>query len=250
VDEGVVENISHERLRTMLREQGVSFQRIKTWRESTDPDYERKKERVLDLYVLADGKRDRRDDDPDEIICLDEFGPLNVQPHPGRRWACRGGRGHTRRRRRRATFHRLHGIRHMFAAYDLSADRLYGHIKPCKRPWRVPRLPALRPLAAPRHKRLAIILDNFSPHLTTKTDTRVGDYADAHNIELVYVPFNASWLNRIEAQFTGLRYFALDGTDHATHKQQGRAIRRYISWRNRNPRDRGLRKIVDRAIVA
>jgi hypothetical protein len=34
-------------------------------------------------------------------------------------------------------------------------------------------------------------------------------------IELVYVPFNASWLNRIEAQFTGLRYFALDGTDHA-----------------------------------
>jgi transposase len=34
VDEGVVEDISHERLRTMLREQGVSFQRIKTWKES------------------------------------------------------------------------------------------------------------------------------------------------------------------------------------------------------------------------
>jgi hypothetical protein len=28
----------------------------------------------------------------------------------------------------------------------------------------------------PEHKRPAIILDNFSPHLTTKTDTRVGDY--------------------------------------------------------------------------
>jgi len=36
VDKGVVEDISHERLRTMLREQGVSFQRIKTWKESTD----------------------------------------------------------------------------------------------------------------------------------------------------------------------------------------------------------------------
>ena len=112
VDKGVVEDISHERLRTMLREQGVSFQRIKTWKESTDPDYEAKKERVLDLYALADGKRRRRRGDPDEVVCLDEFGPLNLQPHPGRHWACKGGRGHTRRRRRRATFHRLLGIRH------------------------------------------------------------------------------------------------------------------------------------------
>lgn len=58
VDKGVVEDISHERLRTMLHERGVSFQRIKTWKESTDPDYE--KERVFDLYALADGKRERR----------------------------------------------------------------------------------------------------------------------------------------------------------------------------------------------
>jgi hypothetical protein len=57
-------------------------------------------------------------------------------------------------------------------------------------------------------------------------------------------------LNRIEAQFTGLRYFALDGTDHPTHAEQGRAIRRYIHWRNRNTHDRRLRRIVDRANVA
>jgi len=108
VDKGVVEDISHERLRTMLRERGVSFQRIKTWKESTDPEYEAKKERVLDLYAPADGNRERGRDDPDEVICLDEFDPLNLQPHPGRQWACRGGRGHTRRRLRKATFHHLH----------------------------------------------------------------------------------------------------------------------------------------------
>jgi hypothetical protein len=34
------------------------------------------------------------------------------------------------------------------------------------------------------------------------------------------VPTNASWLNRIEAQFTALRYFTLDGTDHASHTDQ------------------------------
>ena len=63
-------------------------------------------------------------------------------------------------------------------------------------------------------------------------------------------PFYASWLNRIEAQFTALRYFALDGTDHPTHEAQGRMIRRYIAWRNRNAHDRALRELVKRANVA
>ena len=63
------------------------------------------------------------------VICLDEFGPLNLQPHPGRQWARRGDCAGPRRRRRRATYKRPHGVRHLLAAYDLSRDRLYGHIK-------------------------------------------------------------------------------------------------------------------------
>jgi hypothetical protein len=82
--------------------------------------------------------------------------------------------------------------------------------------------------------RIAIVLDNFSPHLSTKTDTRVGDWAAANNVELAYVPFYGSWLNRIEPQFTAPRYFALDGTDHASHAKQASMIRRYIGWRNRH----------------
>ena len=54
------------------------------------------------------------------------------------------------------------------------------------------------------------------------------------------MPFYASWLNRIEAQFHALRYFALDGTDHPSHEAQSRMIRRYIAWRNRNAHDRAL----------
>ena len=34
------------------------------------------------------------------------------------------------------------------------------------------------------------------------------------------MPLYASWLNRIEAQFQALRYFALDGTDHPDHATQ------------------------------
>jgi hypothetical protein len=64
------------------------------------------------------------------------------------------------------------------------------------------------------------------------------------------VPTNASWLNRIEAQFTALWYFALDGTDHASHAEQASMTRRYIAWRNRNTRNCRLGKIINRANVA
>ena len=33
----------------------MSFQVIKTWKQSTDPDFEAKKNRVLELYGIVDG---------------------------------------------------------------------------------------------------------------------------------------------------------------------------------------------------
>jgi len=250
VAEGVVDDISHEGLRVLLREEGVSFQRLKTWKQSADPDFEAKKNRILHLYGLMDGTHDVEPGDPEVVICVDEFGPLNLQPHPGRHWAARGGGGAQPRRRRRATYTRPHGVRHLLAAYDLSRDRLYGHIKARKR--RGECLVFLRYLRTlyPPEVRIGLVLDNFSPHLSTTDDPRVGGWAAANNIELAYTPTNASWLNRIEAQFQALRYFTLDGTDHASHHAQASMIRRYIAWRNRNAHDRRFREIVNRAKVA
>jgi transposase len=246
VAEGVVDDISHEGLRVLLREEGVSFQRLKTFKVSNDPDFEAKKNRVLDLYDLVDGKTKPRPGDPDVVFCVDEFGPLNLQPHPGKQWAVKGGGGSRPRRRRRATFTRPHGVRHLLAAYDLNLDRLYGHIKVRKhRPAFMQFLRYLRSLY-PTRVRIAIVLDNFSPHVAEK----IRRWADTNNVELAFVPFYASWLNRIEAQFQALRYFALDGTDHASHEEQARMIRRYIAWRNRHALDHELRELVKRANVA
>jgi transposase len=254
VAEGVVDDISHEGLRLILREEGVSFQVIKTWKQSTDPDFEAKKNRVLELYEIADGKAKPKKGDPTVVICMDEFGPLNLLPRPGKQWAPRiveaGSREEPRRRRRRATYTRTKGVRHLMAAYDLSQDKIYGHIKMKKD--RTTFLVFCRYLRTlyPPDVRIAIVMDNFSPHLSTKKDTRVGDWAEVNNVELAYVPTNASWLNRIEAQFQALRYFTLDGTDHRSHEEQNSMIRRYIAWRNRNAHDKTLRELVKRANVA
>jgi hypothetical protein len=87
VAEGVVDNISHEGLRDLLRKEGVSFQVIKTFKQSNDPDYEAKKNRVLELYDIADGKAEPAAGDPTVVFCMDEFGPLNLLPRPGKQWA-------------------------------------------------------------------------------------------------------------------------------------------------------------------
>lgn len=254
VAEGVVDDISHEGLRELLRAEGVSFQAIKTWKSSADPDYAVKKARIEHLYAIVDGQVLPEDGDPAVIFCVDEFGPLYLQPRPGRQRTDVGGKGkdpdRAPRPRMRATYTRTQGVRHLFAALGLGKDKMYGHVKKRKR--RGEFLEFCRYLRSlyPLDVRIAIICDNFSPHLTTKKDKRVGQWAKANNVEIAYTPTNPSWMNRIEAQFTALREFTLNGTDHASHREQSSMIRRYIAWRNRHTDNPRLRRIVNRANVA
>jgi transposase len=254
VAEGVVDDISHEGLRGLLRAEGVTFHRLKTWKSSKDPRYAEKKARVEQLYAVADRQAPSQDGDPEVIFCVDEFGPLNLQPRPGRQWTAVSGKNkepdREPRPRMRATYHRTEGVRHLFAAYELGEDKLFGHVKPSKTRTRFLEFCRYLRTLYPPSTRIAIVCDNYSPHLSTRKDTRVGDWAKANNVEFAYTPTNSSWLNRIEAQFTALRYFALDGTDHASHKEQASMIRRYIIWRNNHAYDERLRRIVDRANVA
>lgn len=73
---------------------------------------------------------------------------------------------------------------------------------------------------------------------------------DIRRLLAACTPTNSSWLNRIEAQFTALRHFTLDNTDHASRKEHGSMIRLYLIWRNRHADDRRLRAEVARANVA
>lgn len=207
--------ISRETLRRLLRTEQVSWQKTKTWKASTDPEFLSKMLRILDLYdhPPTDGR----------VVCVDEFGPLNLQPRPGKGWWPTGGA-----RKLRATFTRTSGVRHMLAALDLATGKMVYRIRARKR-WRefLDLLKVLRrqwPTG-----RLYLIVDNFSPHLRRE----VADWCTSNDVELVFLPTNASWLNWIEAEFAALRYFALNGSDYRTHAEQGKAIGDYIRWRNR-----------------
>lgn len=209
----VVASISTETLRRILLERNIRFKRTKTWKESNDPNYEAKKNRVLELY----------DDAPKggRVICVDEFGPLNLMPRAGRGWA-----EARRPRRLRATYTRTQGVRHMFGALDLATGEIIWRIKERKR-WRE-FLSFLKVVRLRYTDRLYIVCDNFSPHLKDEVAT----WCAANDVELVFVPTNASWLNWIESEFAALRYFALNGSDYRSHEEQNAAIGAYLRRRN------------------
>ena len=241
VAEEVVDDISHEGLRQLLREEGVSFQAVRSWKRSNDPAFEAKKNRILELYAIADGLAEPGPGDPTVVICLDEFGPLNLQPQSGgKAWAPRA-----KPRRIRATYTRPDGVRHLLCALDVGDDLFSGQIE--ERKTRVEFLTYCDQVRGryPAATRVAFILDNFSAH----KGADIYAWADSNNVELAYTPHYASWLNRIEPQFKGLRYFCLDGTDHPDHDTQARLILDYIDWRNAHRDDPKLRHLTRRQLT-
>ncbi|MEV6968834.1 IS630 family transposase, partial [Hamadaea sp. NPDC051192] len=109
-----------ETIRRVLDRHKVTFQTTTTWKASTDPEFVAKMLRILDLYdhPPVDGR----------VICVDEFGPLNLQPRKGKAW-----RAARRPLRLRATFHRTSGVRHMLAGLDLDSGRMFYRIRDRKR---------------------------------------------------------------------------------------------------------------------
>jgi transposase len=103
--------IGRERLRQILRGRGISFQRTRTWKESTDPDKDTKLDRIEEVTARF----------PDRCFAFDQFGPLSIRPVHGTCWARQGRPG-----RLPATFHRTHGVRYFHGCYSIGDDTLWG----------------------------------------------------------------------------------------------------------------------------
>jgi transposase len=168
--------IGRERLRQILHARGISFQRTRTWKESTDPDRDAKLDRIE--YVTSSY--------PDRCFAFDQFGPLSIRPCHGVCWAPR-----KRPARLRATYHRTHGIRYFHGCYSVGDDHLWGVVR--ERKGADHTLAALESIRAarPGGYRLFVILDNLSANKTPA----IRRWAKRENVELCFTPVNASWAN-------------------------------------------------------
>ncbi len=75
IEQKIIAHISIRWLGEILRRYKVRLRRTKTWKESTDPLFAQKYRAIRRLYQHrpANGRR----------LCIDEFGPLNLQPRHG-----------------------------------------------------------------------------------------------------------------------------------------------------------------------
>ncbi|GAA3621225.1 IS630 family transposase [Kineosporia mesophila] len=209
--------LERERLRQILQANGVTFQRTRTWKESPDPDFETKLNRIEHVTTKF----------PDRCFAFDQFGPLAIRPHHGSTW---NRAKHPDRLP--ATYHRTHGIRYFHGCYSLGDDQLWGVNRHRKGGGNtlaaIKSIRAARPDGAP----IYVILDNLSANKTPAVKT----WCDAHNVELCLTPTYASWANPIEAQFGPLRMFTMAASNYPNHTVLARDLQQHLRWRNANAR--------------
>ncbi len=118
----------------------------------------------------------------------------------------------------------------MLAFYDVHADCIVGQVRKRKTVDDLLAVFARLRACYPITVRLYVVMDNLNTH----KNVRLKAFMAAHNIEPVYTPTYASWLNAIESHFTQLKKFAIGGTDDPSHEYRRWRIARYLTWRNRN----------------
>lgn len=211
-------DVSPERLRQILGEEGITFQKTKTWKESPDPLKEDKLARIDDLL---EHHRDR-------TFAFDEFGPLSIKPVKGNCWSEK-----KKPQRLPANYHKLQGTRQLYACYSLGDDELWGTVYKAKSARNALAVIKTCRKARPDGEMIYIILDNLNSHKGTK----LVSWCKENNVELCFTPTYGSWANPIEAHFGPLREFVLNNSNYKNHRALSRALHAYLKWRNANTRD-------------
>jgi transposase len=226
-------SLCQEALRQALIGAGLSHQRTRSWKWSPDPDFAEKAERVLALY--------RAKPEDGVVVCFDEMGPIGLIPHQGSGWAPAKRPG-----RLRATYKKPGGVRYLFGDYDVHSDRLHGRLREHKNSAEV--LAYYRQIRMRYDPKLRIYLvaDNLSTHNTQP----IREWAATSNVDLVFTPTYASFLNRIECHFWGISEFVVKNADYPDWQAFAKAMADHIRYRNGPHRDQRLIKAERRLLIA
>jgi hypothetical protein len=194
VERGVCE-ASASTIARWLDEDTIKPWQHRSWIFPTDPDFEQKAARVLDLYA---GRWEGKLLHPgDFVVCADEKPSIQARRRIHETLPVGAGRAqlveHTYRRMGALTY---------LAAWDVRHGRLFGRserkggIEPFDR--LVRQVMTKEPYASAR--RVFWIVDNGSSHRGQRSIERLeGRW---RNLVLVHLPLHASWLNQVEIVFS------------------------------------------------
>ncbi|MGP8056033.1 MAG: IS630 family transposase [Nitrososphaerales archaeon] len=189
---------------------GVKHIRSKRWKTSSDPDYDEKVRRILELY----------NNPPEDgvVVSLDEKGSITIKEYGGSSWRCDAPRVSDRQK--------IRGKAELAAAYLPHHGKVFYRFSGEKRAYHVTGLLRQVRQSLPRPVRLYVILDNHRMHtggLLKRFVARDG------SIELVYTPKNASWWNAIEQVFADVQKKVLNNSSFIDTENMEKAVKRRLS---------------------
>ncbi len=175
------------------------------------------------------------------MVCFDEMGPIQLIPHHGSGWAPA-----RRPERLRATYSKPNGVRYLFGAYDVHADRLHGRLRAHENADEVLGFYRQIRMRYDPKLRIYLVADNLSTHKTPA----IRDWAAESNVELVFTPTYASFLNRIECHLWAIGEFVIKNADYPDWDTLAGAMADHIRYRNGPCRDQRLIEAERRLLIA
>ena len=200
----------------MLAENCISYQKAQTWQQSDDPQFESKKEAVVELYVEPPADT--------IVLCIDQKGPVQFKIWGGYAYRPQG-----KPERVSHQYKRL-GTGYLLAALNPHTGEVRGRcfLKYNSMTviwfltWLLPQLP--------QDKRIVIIRDNASQHSKMVKNYLVRRFEE--RVEWQHTPTKASWLNLIEAWFSMFERDVLQNSDFENLAAFADWVRRYLQYYN------------------
>jgi transposase len=221
----------------VLRKEGISLQRQRSWCVSTDPEFAPKAADIVGLYLNP----------PENALVISVDEKPSIQALERRTGYVQTDSGKIVRGYK-STYKR-HGTLNLFAALEVATGAIHTEMTKQKR--RIEFLAFMDQVVAdlPEATEIHVILDNYCIH------KKCNAWLAAHpQVTFHYTPTSASWLNLVEVWFGLMARKALRGASFRSTEELRAAIEAFITaygptakpfvWRKREVKGSQLRNTV------
>ena len=213
--------ISHNAVAQILRERDLKPHLVKRFQFSNDPEFEKKLDDVVGLYLAPP--------ENSVVFCIDEKTQIQALERSQPILPILPGVPE----RQTHDYYR-HGTTTLYAALDVLTGKVIGACKSSHKAADYIAFLKLVHRKAPRGKTLHVIVDNQSAHKTKA----VTDYIESMNgrFQIHYTPTHSSWLNLVERWFAEITSKRIRRGSWTAVRELERAILEYIHEWNKTKR--------------
>lgn len=212
--------ISKASVQRIWQANGLKPHLVKTFKLSNDPDFIRKLEDVVGLYLNP----------PDHavVFCIDEKSQIQALDRTQPGLPLKNGRAGTW-----THDYKRNGTTTLFAALDVLKGEVIGRCMPQHRHQEFLKFLKTIDRATPKHLDLHCIADNYATH---KKQPVMDWLAKNPRFHLHFIPTSSSWLNLVERWFGAITAERIRRGVFKSVAELERAIYDYIKHNNANPK--------------